>query len=210
MTGDRQTGSVTGWIVKLKQGDEVAAQQILDRYFGQIVAIARQRIAGTLRVADEEDVAIEAFESLFKAFAVGRLESLENRGDLWALLVTTAYRKTCDYWRKDAAQKRGGPGLGHESPGTNEPHQPSVPQELDQVAVENASAEFLAAIADQHRFLMGKLEAKDDQLAEVATLILQGYTNGEIAEQWKCSERRIERKRKLIRDIWKHALGEPP
>ena len=209
MTGDQKDGSVTKWIAELKSGDEVAAQRILERYFGQIVEFAKRRIDGALRVADEEDVAIEAFESLFKAFDLGRLETLQNRDELWSLLLKTAHRKVCDYWRRDAAQKRGGRGLGHDLPGTNGPVETSTPQELDEVAVENASAEFFAVIADEHRFLMEKLEAKGGGLAEIATLILQGHTSREIAEQMNCSERRIERKRKVIRDIWKHALGEP-
>jgi DNA-directed RNA polymerase specialized sigma24 family protein len=201
-------GSVTGWIAGLKGGDEEAAQRILERYFDQIVDVARRRIGiGQLEVADEEDVAIEAFASVFKAAALGRLTSLRDRYELWGLLVTTAYRKMCDYWRKLAAQKRDGsaregastgkgPVFGHPRLG------------LDDVAVQTQSAGFLAAVADQHTYLMGVLQSKGKMLPEIATKILEGYTNREIAVELGCSQRRVERKRAIIRDLWTHAVGE--
>ncbi len=211
MSQERISGSVTGWIEKLKDGDEEAARLILERYFDQIVAVARQRIrGGTLGIADEEDVAIEAFQSVCKAAVAGRLNSLRTRDDLWRMLVATASRKLCDYWRIHSAQKRGGKRAAGASASGGASNQQLSSESLDQVAVEKASAEFLAAIADQHRLLMEKLESEGSQLREIADLLLEGHTNREIAEKLKCSQRRIERKRSLIRNLWQHAAGEQP
>jgi len=60
--------SVTGWIDQLKIGDERAAQEVWNRYFDKLVRLARKRLAAVpKRVADEEDVALSAFNS----FCVG-------------------------------------------------------------------------------------------------------------------------------------------
>ncbi len=47
----------------------------------------------------------------------------------------------------------------------------------------------------------------DTTLAAVATGRLDGYTNSELAEQLDVSERTIERKLQLIRDIWKKSMA---
>jgi len=39
-------------------------------------------------------------------------------------------------------------------------------------------------------------------------LILEGWSNDEIAAKLECSDRTIERKRKLIRRAWEKDMGE--
>ena len=53
-------GSVTGWLDRLKAGDDAAAQEIWNRYFAQLVVLARRRLQGLRRNLDEEDVALSA------------------------------------------------------------------------------------------------------------------------------------------------------
>jgi hypothetical protein len=58
-------GSVSHWIQRLSAGEkELPAQQLWERYFGRLVSLARASL-GTLpiRFADEEDVALSAFDS---------------------------------------------------------------------------------------------------------------------------------------------------
>ena len=56
-------GSVTHWMDELKLGHEAAAQQLWNRYFFQLVTLARHRFQGLGRDADEEDIALSALES---------------------------------------------------------------------------------------------------------------------------------------------------
>src|SRR5262249_5412187 len=57
-------GSITRLIVLLKEGDRAAAQPLWDAYFRRLVGLARARLRGTPRgMADEEDVALSAFDS---------------------------------------------------------------------------------------------------------------------------------------------------
>src|SRR5262249_20670546 len=87
-------GSVTFWITQLKAGNQAAAQPLWENYFQQLVARTRRLLAGALRrSADEEDVALSAFDSFCRAAAAGRFPRLNDRDDLWQLLVVLSNRK---------------------------------------------------------------------------------------------------------------------
>jgi hypothetical protein len=87
-------GSITHWIADLKAGDEDAARQLWQRYFDQLGRLARVKLRSAPRaMADEEDVALSAFHSLCAAAARGGFSELNDRDDLWRLLVTITARK---------------------------------------------------------------------------------------------------------------------
>jgi len=73
-------GSVTRWISQLKNGDRAAAQPLWEAYFHRLVALARKRLRGTpRRAADEEDVALCAFDSFYRRAERGQFPKLEGR-----------------------------------------------------------------------------------------------------------------------------------
>jgi hypothetical protein len=80
---------VTRWIRGLAENDPSSAKAILERYFDKLVRLARRRL-GSLRrrVMDEEDVALSAMRSFFGGAAQGRFPKLEDRNDLWRLLLS--------------------------------------------------------------------------------------------------------------------------
>src|SRR6516164_4691978 len=87
-------GSVTYWIRQLPAGDQAAVQELWERHFQRLVGLARKRLRRTRRgVADEEDVALSAFDSFFRRAREGRFPRLADRHDLWQLLVVIAARK---------------------------------------------------------------------------------------------------------------------
>ena len=68
-----QEGSVSRWLDPLRQGDPHAAQQLWQRYFVDLVQLARKRLRqATPRVADEEDVALSALDSFCRGVEQGR------------------------------------------------------------------------------------------------------------------------------------------
>src|SRR5262249_59982732 len=67
------------------------------------------------RAADEEDVALSAFDSFCRGAEQGRFPQLESRDDLWALLVVITARKAIDLRQREGRQKRGGGRVGGES-----------------------------------------------------------------------------------------------
>src|SRR5438876_10303530 len=87
-------GSVTGWLGQLRSGDPAAAQQLWQRYFQRLVQLARQRLHGSpRRIADEEDVALSAFDSFCRDVQHDRWPQLLDRDNLWRLLVVITARK---------------------------------------------------------------------------------------------------------------------
>src|SRR5436305_7825765 len=104
-------GSVTRWIGGLKAGDQEAARLLWRRYFEGLVRLARRRLEGSRRAAaceDEEDAALSAFHSLCTGAAGGRFDRLQDRDDLWKLLVVITARKAIDQVERQRRQRRGG------------------------------------------------------------------------------------------------------
>src|SRR5438477_6801392 len=102
------TGSVSHWISLLKAGDPVAAQRLWEFYFERLVHLARKKLAGApRRAADEEDVALSAFDSFCRAAQQGKFPRLDDRQDLWQLLVLIATRKAVNLRQHDGRRKRG-------------------------------------------------------------------------------------------------------
>src|SRR6516164_1255619 len=100
-------GSVTAWIEQLKAGDAAAAAPLWQGYFRRLVGLARQRLgAAPRRAADVEDVALSAFDSFCRGAAAGRFPRLDDRDDLWALLVTITARKAAEQVRRERRLKR--------------------------------------------------------------------------------------------------------
>lgn len=180
-------GSVTRWITQLRAGDQTAADPLWQRYFERLVALARARLEqAPRRAADEEDVALSAFHSFCRAAEKGRFAKMDDRDDLWRVLVIFTRRKAAHLLRDGSRLKRGG--------GADE----SV--DLDSIAAEEPGPEWMAEMAEEYRRLLDRLG--DETLRTVAIWKMEGYTNEEIAAKLSCVPRTVERKLRLIRAIW--------
>jgi hypothetical protein len=94
--------SVTQWIEDLKAGNRGAAQRIWERYFRRMVGLARKKLVGARRRAeDEEDAALSAFDSFCRAPEQGRFPRLSDRYNLWPLLVKITARKAYDVLQRE-------------------------------------------------------------------------------------------------------------
>jgi hypothetical protein len=84
-------GSVTYGIHQLPAGDQAAIQKLWEGYLPRLIGLVRKRLAVAPRVAaDEEDVALSAFNIFFRRAQEGRFPNLTDRHDLWQLLVLIA------------------------------------------------------------------------------------------------------------------------
>jgi len=102
-------GSVTRWLRQLKDGDRAAVQRLWEGYFARLVALARKRLrqrALLWGAAYEEDVALSAFDSFCRSAEQGRFPRLDDRDDLWQVLVLIANRKVCDLAEHEGRRKR--------------------------------------------------------------------------------------------------------
>jgi DNA-directed RNA polymerase specialized sigma24 family protein len=188
--------SVTRWIKALKEGDREAARRLWERYCERLVTLARGRLRDVRRgAADEEDVALEAFDSFHRGVKAGRFPRLDDRHDLWRLLVAITVRKALDLRSAEDRIRRGG--------GRRRNFSELTPDELTAVCVSGPSPELVAQFADETRRMMGELG--DATLRSVAVWKLEGYTNAEVAARLGCSIPTVERKLRRIRVIWEEA-----
>ena len=104
-------GSVTRLIGMLKEGDRTAAQQLWETYFRRLVGLARARLRNaTSTIADEEDVALSAFDSFYRRAERGQFPRLQDRDDLWQLLFVLTVRKAINLVSYQGCKSRGGGG----------------------------------------------------------------------------------------------------
>jgi DNA-directed RNA polymerase specialized sigma24 family protein len=199
MSTDEQ-GSVTRWLTGLKEGDRQAVQPLWERYFARMAELARARLRATrLRDAasDEEDVALSAFDSLCTGIARGRFPRLDDRDDLWRLLIVITSRKVLVQARRQLRQKR---GAGHVQPASALARAGYDDDDLlVQVVGSEPTPEFAVMVAEEYRRLLGRLG--NDALREVAILRAEGATGDEIAERLGCARRTVVRQLSLIRRI---------
>jgi DNA-directed RNA polymerase specialized sigma24 family protein len=193
-------GSVSHWIDGLKGGDGEAAQRLWERYFDELVRLARARLGAIPRgEADEEDIALSAFHSFCQGAARGRFPRLDDRQDLWRLLVTITARKAVDQSQRQRRKKRGGGRVRGEAALAGE-HPDSREAGLEQVMGREPTPAFAAMVADECRRLLEALG--DETLRRIALLRMEGYADPEIAARLGCGLRTVGRKLDLIRKTW--------
>ncbi len=186
--------SVTGWIARLKTGDERAARKLWERYFGPLLDLARFRLLGhSRRVTDEEDIALSAFHSFYQAVLNDRYPRLQDRDDLWQLLVMHTTRKAVDQKRYQHRRKRTASPAGSEA----------IPS-LDQLADNEPDPQIAAQLAEQFHWLLDQLGEADLQL--IAVRKLEGHADEEVAQELVCSRRTVVRKLAVIRAVWRELL----
>ncbi len=184
--------SVMHWVEKLRSGDPAAARQLWERYYQDMVELARRKLWHTsCRWADEEDVALSAFKSFCHGLANGRFPESIDRGNLWQLLFTLTARKAVDLHRRQGRIKRGGAAQG-------------VEVDMDGLAAPMVRPDLAALLEEQVRTLLDGLG--DPQLRAVAQWKMEGFTQAEIAARLGCTERTVERKLRVIRRLWQEEV----
>jgi hypothetical protein len=205
-------GSITRWIGDLKAGQEEALQPLWDRYFAALVDRARSKmraLRGRVAASDEEDVALSAFHSLYVGVSQGRFPRLDDRDDLWRLLVHLTACKAVDRHRAEQRKRRGGGQVVRESDmiaSGSDAEDDGDP--LDRVIGAEPSPEFATMVAEEYRCRLDELG--DDTLRRIAELKLACYGNDEIRHQLGCSLRSVTLKLELIRKIWQQHQAAPP
>src|SRR5688500_17519123 len=189
-------GSVPAGLGRPQAGDPAAAQQLWERYFHRLVGLARQRLRGASRqVADEEDVALSAFDSFCRNAERGRFPDLADRDGLWRLLAAFTLRKAAHQVRDAARRKRGGGATAEAGPGV-----------LEEVLGREPPPELAAEVAEECDRLLAALG--DPDLRRVALLRMDGHSVEEIAGRVGCAPRSVKRKLQLIRTIWEREAGD--
>jgi RNA polymerase sigma factor (sigma-70 family) len=193
--------TVTVWLDRLRTGEPAAAQKLWASYFERLVHLVRRHIQGLpRRAADEEDVALSAFDSFCRGAGAGRYPDLNDRHDLWRLLVAITEHKALrliEYERRlkrDYRKTRHASALPEDDPSGG-------PGPLAGLPGREPDPRFAAEVADRCRALLAQLP--NDRLRLVAVRKMEGYTHDEIARELGCSVMTVQRKLALIRKIWR-------
>jgi DNA-directed RNA polymerase specialized sigma24 family protein len=193
--------SVSYWLQGLKGGDPQAAAALWEQYCDRLVRLARRKLRhSSRRVADEEDIALSAFNSLCLGAREGRFPGLADRGSLWGLLVFITAQKAADWIAHERRQKRGGGKVRGNSAlvggtlGSGE-------ADFDCFLANSPGPETLTILASEYERLLNQLG--NDTLRQIAELRVQGHTVDEIADKLDMARRTVHRKLHLIRNILK-------
>jgi DNA-directed RNA polymerase specialized sigma24 family protein len=193
-------GSVTAWIESLKAGESAATGPLWQAYFQRLVELARLHLRGLHGAdADEEDVALSVFDNFCRGAAQGRFPQLEDRGDLWQLLLVITARKAANLRKHQRRHKRGGGRVVAASAVAGD----EEADLLAEVMGREPTPELAAQAAEECRRLLGAL---GDELRPVAVARMEGYTNKEVAQRLGCHLATVERKLALIRKAWQREV----
>jgi DNA-directed RNA polymerase specialized sigma24 family protein len=184
-------GSVTTWLDQLKDGSESAAQELWNRYFAQLMPLARRQLHGLARDADEEDIALSALKSAMLGVRNNRFPDLSDRTGLWPLLVTITARKALNELKRQQAKKR-----------QRASEQPMLDEQT--IVGHEPSPDFALRLAESIQSLVQALA--DETLQTIAQRKLEGYANEDIAKELNVSTRTVVRKLARIRQEWKEEV----
>jgi RNA polymerase sigma factor (sigma-70 family) len=190
------SGDVTRWFRQLEEGDRQAVQRLWERYYRRLVGLARKKLRGLpRRVADQDDVALSAFDSFIRGVEQGRFPRLEDRDDLWQILAMITTRKAFDLknyaererrdWRLEAQDDSDGALL-----------RGLIGREPDPA--------FAAQVAEELERLLRLLP--DEELRQIVLLKLEGCTNEEIAARLDLLLKSVERRLSRVRKHWASEL----
>jgi RNA polymerase sigma factor (sigma-70 family) len=182
-------GSVSVWLKRLPAADREAQEAIFRRYQTVLVDYAAFRLRELdVRAVDADDVAQEVFMGLFQRTADGKMPDLDDRDALWLKL-----RRICGDRVKDARRKR------------------TIATESALNGSDDSSAVGLAKVADEHfedciltvehGLLQHYLRQRCDDLPEIASLRMQGFSVDQIAEKLGMPPRTVDRRIQWIHEL---------
>lgn len=191
--------SVSVWLQQLKADDSMAAFHLWRRYVERLCRLAKRKLSSLRPGAVNED---DVVQSVFAAFLVGaqqgRFMRLDDRNDLWQVLVMLTERKAISQLRRERAAKRGG---GATSIVSAADHAATGSQEhgISHLPSRDPTPEFAAEVREQLNKLLQSLSVQNRQIAAAK---LEGYSNPEIADQLGVSLRSVEKRLSNIRSRW--------
>jgi len=195
-------GSVSGWIAKMRQGDPVAIEKLVARYFKKIANFANKRLRRGIRVLDDgEDIAISVLQSITSNSAKGRFPNLQDRDDLWLMMIMIAQHDVIDKQRAAVRRDR----LSE-----------STLTMTDLLETYNINLDLFLSQKDSHTKLMEIAECWEDLLKtlpdercrDIAQLKIKGHSNLEIAGLLGLIPKTVDRKIKLIMQRWNYCFSK--
>ena len=175
---------------RFREGDELAAQQLFDRYVQRLVVLARTRLSDRMkRRVEPEDVVQSVYRSFFRKAGEGHF-TLGKSGDLWSLLATITIMKVRGQVEFHTAKKR---GIDAETPHDQASRSAIGPD----VIAREPSPEDATAMIEELEIVMRDLDPTQRQILELS---LQNLSEEQICEEVQRSGRTVRRTLQKIRD----------
>ena len=185
--------SVTAIFMRMREGDEHAAQEIFERFFPRLQRIAAKILTKRNHVVTDADDAVQsAFFSFWQKSTGGDFKDDMGRADVWRLLAHITKIKALKHLEREGASKRGGGNVTHASALQTPDGNGTT---LDALVANISPVEFDLICEES-------LQDLDDDIRTVVLLRLMGHKNAEIAKTLGCTIRRVERKFDVAREIW--------
>jgi RNA polymerase sigma factor (sigma-70 family) len=194
--------SVSDLLTNLKLGDPHAAERLWNRYIGKLLAVAKSKLGpGTQRHSDPEDVAYVAFWQMCRRAREDGFSKLDDRNDLWQVLLLLTERRARDAGRRTAARLRHEVGESNAG-GSGQEGQRAFDCLPDESEVR---PEDTVEVAELYERLHQELP--EAELRKIVELRLAGFSHREIADAMEISLRSVERKVAIIKTRWASAGG---
>ncbi len=166
-------------------GSEPAATTLVSRFEHRLLGFASRQIGTSARI-DPQDVVGSTWGSFFDGVRRNQIQAPES-DDLWPILVTILARKIHAQRQRDLSQRR---DIRRETGNSFD-----IPM--------NPAPEISSEIA----WLQTRLTSLSEREWETIQLLLEGHTQGEIAQQLDISERTIYRLLQRLRE--EHSQHHP-
>jgi RNA polymerase sigma factor (sigma-70 family) len=198
------TNSLADLLNAAQAAEEDAFADLWRRYYPELTRFAEQRMVKLglpRRVDDGEDVAASALGSFFRAVQNNRFHDMNDESSLLKFLFKITVWKIIDRKRKHQSLKAGGGKEIGES-ALDHPGK-SLGNCLDQFTDAIPPPDVLMQLEEELQRLLAVLG--DEQLQAMACMRLDGCDNTEIATRCRCSVATVERRFRLIRQLWTEA-----
>ena len=187
------TGSVSNWLKELKTGDQNAVEAIWNRYYQRVVEFAiRKMKINPDRAIDGEDIAQLTMHRFCLNATSGNYPDLDDRQQLWDLLVVYTLHRIRKHLRECNRTKRSGM------------HRVVFEFKRSQVLQDLRSPEAPTIMADMVQSWLDRLDREDPsgQLKQIAIWSMEDISGSEIARIMKKRKSAILQQIRLIRLLW--------
>jgi RNA polymerase sigma factor (sigma-70 family) len=176
---------------RLRRKDQDAAAEIFHRFYHQLVRLAASQIVGKMRIkVPPEDLVQSVFFSFFQRVPAEAYK-LDSWGGIWALLFEITLGKCNNLIRSFLTKKRNIKREVSESPHSEDELRPIL------TAIDREPTPMEAAMCAD--LVAQLLDGLDETARAIAELLLQAFSDGEIASRLNYSKRTIVRQKKRIR-----------
>jgi hypothetical protein len=190
---DEDIGSVSHWLKELKTGDSLAVEAIWHRYYQRVVELASRKMkVNPDRAVDGEDIAQLAMHRFCTNATLGCYPNLDDREQLWDLLVVFTLNRIRKHLRACNRLKRSGL------------HTQVFEFSQLEVLKDLQTPEAPTIMADMVNAWLERLDQEDPsgQLKQIAIWSMDGISGSDIARILKKRKSFVLHQIRLIRLLW--------